>query len=159
MRDMDLKELFNGKKNKLDINSFYTIDPLLYQNTDIIALDQVKVEGSITYVNSIELLLDVEVNGTMTLEDSVNLNPVKYPFSFKICENVYQNLKNEQFTLDIMSILWENIVLEIPIRYTEVTDYKNLEGDGWKVISESDINNNSNNPFKDLLKDFEKEEE
>ena len=86
---MDLKELVNGKKNKLDINSFYTIDPMLYQNTDIIALDQVKVEGSITYVNSIELLLDVEVNGTMTLEDSVNLNPIKYPFSFKICENVF----------------------------------------------------------------------
>ena len=93
----------------------------------------------------------------MKLNDSVSLEPVLYPFSFKISENVSEKLENDQFTLDIIAILWENIVLEIPIRYSEVTDYKNLTGDGWKVISEDEQVNNTNNPFKELLNWKEKE--
>ena len=93
----------------------------------------------------------------MKLKDSVSLEPVLYPFSFKISENVSEKLENDQFTLDIISILWENIVLEIPIRYSEVTNYDEYTGDGWRVISEDDVKDNTNNPFKDLLKEIEKE--
>ena len=51
----------------------------------------------------------------------------------------------------------ENIVLEIPIRYSEVTNYDEYKGDGWRVISEEEKIENTNNPFKDLLKEIEKE--
>ena len=93
----------------------------------------------------------------MKLNDSVSLEPVNYPFSFKISENVAEFLEKDQFTLDIISILWENIVLEIPIRYSEVTNYDEYKGDGWRVISEDEKKVNTNNPFKDLLKEIEKE--
>ena len=53
--------------------------------------------------------------------------------------------------------MWENIVLEIPIRYSEVTNYEKYRGDGWKVISEDEVKETTNNPFKDLLKEIEKE--
>ena len=93
----------------------------------------------------------------MKLNDSVSLELVNYPFSFKISENVSEFLEKDQFTLDIISILWENIVLEIPIRYSEVTNYDEYKGDGWRVISEDEKKVNTNNPFKDLLKEIEKE--
>ena len=38
--------------------------------------------------------------------------------------------------LDIMELLWQNIVLEVPIRYTK-SDADNLKGDNWKVLSDS----------------------
>ena len=58
------------------------------------------------------MLLEMDCSGTMKLNDSVSLEPVNYNFSFKISENVAEKLEKDQFTLDIISILWENIVLE-----------------------------------------------
>ncbi|HIS38764.1 MAG TPA: hypothetical protein IAB45_04545 [Candidatus Onthousia faecavium] len=154
---MDLKNLLEGKVSQLEIEQEFIIPEDLYKNTSILALDKVKVKGSLTYPTDDNLFLDIAVSSVMTLEDSVDLRSVKYPFTFNLAENVYEKLENEQFTLDIIAILWENIVLEIPIRYSEVTDYKNLTGDGWKVISEDEQVNNTNNPFKELLNWKEKE--
>ena len=154
---MNIKDLLDGKVNNISIDEEFTIPKEEYANTDIIYLSKVKVEGNLTYPDVDDLLLDIECSGTMKLNDSVSLEPVNYPFSFKISENVVEFLEKDQFTLDIISILWENIVLEIPIRYSEVTNYDKYKGDGWRVISEDDVKDNTNNPFKDLLKEIEKE--
>ena len=154
---MNIKDLLDGKVNNISIDEEFTIPKEEYANTDIIDLSKVKVKGNLTYPDVDDLLLDIECSGTMKLNDSVSLEPVNYPFSFKISENVVEFLEKEQFTLDIISILWENIVLEIPIRYSEVTNYDEYKGDGWRVISEDEKNVNTNNPFRDLLKEIEKE--
>ena len=154
---MNIKELLDSSINSIDIDENFTIPKENYANTEIIDLEKVKVKGNLTYPSDDNLFLDIECSGTMKLKDSVSLEPVLYPFSFKISENVSEKLENDQFTLDIISILWENIVLEIPIRYSEVTNYDEYTGDGWRVISEDDVKDNTNNPFKDLLKEIEKE--
>ncbi len=154
---MFIKDLLEGSVSKIVIDEEVKIPESYYANTDILDLSKVKIKGILTYPSDDNLFLEIDCNGTMKISDSVTLDPINYPFSFKINENVYEKLENDQFTLDIINILWENIVLEIPIRYSEVTNYKNLTGDGWRVISEDDITNRSNNPFKDLLKEIEKE--
>lgn len=154
---MNIKELLDGSINSIDIDEEFTIPKEIYANTEIIDLEEVKVKGNLTYPSDDNLFLDIECSGAMKLNDSVSLEPVLYPFSFKISENVSELLENDQFTLDIINILWENIVLEIPIRYSEVTNYDEYKGDGWRVISEDDVKDNTNNPFKDLLKEIEKE--
>ena len=154
---MNIKELLDGSINSIDIDENFTIPKENYANTEIIDLEEVKVKGNLTYPSDDNIFLDIECSGTMKLNDSVSLEPVNYPFSFKISENVVEFLEKDQFTLDIISILWENIVLEIPIRYSEVTNYDEYKGDGWRVISEDEKNVNTNNPFKDLLKEIEKE--
>ena len=154
---MDIKELLDNKVSYIDIDNSYIIPKEYYTDTSIIDLSKVKVLGKLTYPSDDNLLLEIECTGSMTLEDSVSLEPVNYPFSFKISENVSERLENEQFSLDIISILWENIVLEIPIRYSEVTNYDEYVGDGWRVISEDEVKKSTNNPFKDLLKKIEKE--
>ena len=154
---MDIKELLDNKVSYIDIDNSYIIPKEYYTDTSIIDLSKVKVLGKLTYPSDDNLLLEIECTGSMTLEDSVSLEPVNYPFSFKISENVSERLENDQFSLDIISILWENIVLEIPIRYSEVTNYDEYKGDGWRVISEDEKKVNTNNPFKDLLKEIEKE--
>ena len=154
---MNIKDLLDSKVNNISIDEEFTIPKEDYANTEIIDLEKVKVEGNLTYPDVNDLLLDIECSGTMKLNDSVSLESVNYPFSFKISENVAEFLEKDQFTLDIISILWENIVLEIPIRYSEVKSYDKYKGDGWRVISEDEKNVNTNNPFKDLLKEIEKE--
>ena len=43
-----------------------------------------------------------------------------------------------------------------PLRFTKVSDLSKFHGDGWKLVSEDDLRK-GNNPFSDLLKDFEEE--
>ena len=53
--------------------------------------------------------------------------------------------------------MWENIVLEVPMKFTKVSNLDEIHGDGWKLISEED-HQQKNNPFAELLKDFDKKE-
>ena len=52
-------------------------------------------------------------------------------------ENTEENVKNESKTLDIIDILWQNIVLEVPIslRANPEKDY-DLKGEGWELLKE-----------------------
>ena len=154
---MNIKDLLDSKVNNISIDEEFTIPKEDYANTDIIDLQEVKVIGNLTYPSDDNLFLEADCSGIMKLNDSVSLEPVDYKFSFKINENVSEKLEKDKFSLDIISILWENIVLEIPIRYSEVTNYDEYKGDGWRVISEDEKNVNTNNPFRDLLKEIEKE--
>ena len=154
---MNIKDLLDGKVNNISIDEEFTIPKEEYANTDIIDLEKVKVIGNLTYPSDDNLFLEAFCSGVMKLNDSVSLEPVDYKFSFKINENVYEKLEKDKFSLDIISILWENIVLEIPIRYSEVNNYDKYKGDGWRVISEDEKEINTNNPFKDLLNKIEKE--
>ena len=121
-----------------------TIDSELYKNSAIKNLKPVKISGKIFYNISDEIELDLDVEGVMVLEDSITLDPIDYPYSFHINEIIsseneeikeyYQNSKN---TLDIMPILWQNIVLEVPISITKEKD-AHLSGEGWELKNEDD---------------------
>lgn len=139
---IDLNKLnVNGR---IDINELLTIDYELYKNTSIKELKPVKLTGKIFYNISDEIELDLDVEGIMILEDSITLDPIDYPFSININEIVseanedikeyYQNSKN---TLDIMPILWQNIVLEVPISITKEKD-AHLSGEGWELNNEEE---------------------
>jgi uncharacterized metal-binding protein YceD (DUF177 family) len=71
----------------------------------------------------------------------MDLEPIDYPFSFEISEILSENDdekdQKELKTLDIMDILWQNIVLEVPIsvRKNPVKQYS-LEGEGWELVNE-----------------------
>ena len=94
----------------------------------------------------------------MILKDSISLEDVIYHFSNNLEEEVTEKVKNVENTLDILSVLWENIVLEVPIRFSEVKDYSNYQGDGWHLVSEEEYEKEEGNfPFRDLLEEKEKE--
>ena len=138
---IDLKKL-----NISDIlfDEYLTIDSELYKNSAIKNLKPVKISGKIFYNISDEIELDLDVDGVMVLEDSITLDPIDYPYSFHINEIItseneeikdyYQNSKN---TLDIMPILWQNIVLEVPISITKEKD-AHLSGEGWELNNEEE---------------------
>ena len=87
----------------------------------------------------------------MKIQDSITLEEVIYPFSIEIDDKLSDFIENNENSLDINEILWQNIVLEVPLRFTIVEDYSKIKGDGWKLVSEEDLV--KNNPFNTLLKD------
>ena len=137
-----------NKLNTADIiiDESLTIDKKKKKNTSIKELKPVKVSGKIFYNISDEIELDLDVEGIMVLEDSITLDPIDYPYNFHINEIIsseneeikeyYQNSKN---ILDIMPILWQNIVLEVPISITKEKD-AHLSGEGWELNNNKEDN-------------------
>ena len=86
----------------------------------------------------------------MILADDITLEDYEYNFTSEIEENIEETSINLQKTLDITDILWQNILIEVP---SKVVNDKNknikLEGNGWRLISEDDLNN-KNNPLSEL---------
>lgn len=111
------------------------------KNTPIQKLDNVKIKGRAYYSVTNEIVFDCHVEGVMVLLDAIDLEPLDYPFSFEISEVLSENDdekdQNELKTLDIMDVLWQNIVLEVPISVRREPDKKyHLEGEGWELVDE-----------------------
>ena len=123
------------------IDDVVSFDESYIKNTPIQKLDNVKVKGRAYYSVTNEIVFDCHVEGTMVLLDAIDLEPIDYPFSFDISEVLSElddeKNENELKTLDIMDVLWQNIVLEVPISIKKDPDKKyDLHGDGWELIDE-----------------------
>ena len=111
------------------------------EKTPIQKLDNVKIKGRAYYSVTNEIVFDCHVEGVMVLLDAIDLEPINYPFSFEISEILSEcddeKDQNKIKTLDIMDILWQNIVLEVPIRVRRDPDKNyHLEGEGWELVDE-----------------------
>ncbi len=160
---IDLNLLYSHTEDSIDITGKYDIPKSYYENSNVLDLKNVEVCGKISLVSSdddySEEVENVKCNikGFAIVEDSISLEPIEYEFNIDYDDEIEENCKSDQNSLDIFAFLWENIVLEVPLQFTKVTDLKKFRGEGWKLISEDDLVN-TNNPFKELLKNQEKEE-
>lgn len=146
---MDLTKLLSNVTNQIDVDEMIVFPEEYYKNTDIKELKPVHVVGNIHKDYNDDILLNLNASGSMVLEDAISLEPISYPFQVCLEDEVIENAKIGEKSLDIMEVLWQNIVLEIPLKYTKVEDVHSYHGDGWKVISEEDARHNEN-PFQDL---------
>lgn len=139
--------------SSIDLSGEYLISKEIMNNDLIKEIKKIDASGYITDTYHIYL----EVNGIMVLPDSRTLEDVEYNFSFIIDENrdeIEDFLKNYENYLDLESILWENIVLEVPIRVVKDESEKiNLSGDGWELTDHKVKNDDRMAPLKELLKE------
>ncbi|MBE6155929.1 MAG: DUF177 domain-containing protein [Firmicutes bacterium] len=131
---INLSEL--SYKDKITIDDYFSFTDDYFAGSGIKKLDNIHASGFVYQNDLDEYKCKLNVDGKMMLCDSVTLEEVPYEFNFQIDENINETCINNQNMLDIMELLWENIVLEVPIRYTQ-SDAKDLKGDNWKVINES----------------------
>ena len=144
--NIDITELINGSKNKIEVNDVISFDKEIFKNTDIIKLDNISLNGSIHVDNANIYHIDIDVNGIMVLPCSITLKPVDYKFSCKVEEEYdetelsnMKNNKNLKNSIDILPIIWENIILEIPLKVLSSDAYNTkLVGDGWKLITDQE---------------------
>ncbi len=154
--DIDLSALYSKTVDKIEVDTNISFSKEELENTKIKKLDNISIKGYIYIDTNDSLKADLDFAGVMVLEDDISLEDVEYPFSGKITEISEENSKSFENILDLKEILWENIVLEIPLKFTKVENLEEFNGDGWKLVSENELSKN-NNPFQDLLKDFKEE--
>ena len=150
---IDLTQLHSLQVPEISIDENYSLKDS-FSHPEIIDLSDISVTGVIILRDEKECFVGL-INGTMTILDSISLEEVFYPFCISFDDYIPENYIKNENTLDILGFLWENIVLEVPLRFTKVQDLSKFQGDGWRVISEEEINHN--NPFRELLKDFKEE--
>ena len=141
---LDLTKLQNRKENELIYNDVIVLDETLYKDTEIRILSPIDVSINIHRVTDFAYSMDLNIKGTMILPCSVTLKDVSYPFEVKTevkvsndDENDEEYVKIIQNNIDIIPIIWQNIVLEIPLRVVseDISDSP-VEGEGWKLIRE-----------------------
>ena len=126
-----------NRLGKEEYNQDINIDLLDISNTEIIRLDSLHFEGiaSIDYVE--DLILEGTLTGQMVLPCAITLEEVEYPFEIEIEENLGnfdEILKKNKNSLELLPIMCENIVLEIPMKVVKKgIDITNISGDGWEL--------------------------
>lgn len=145
-------DLFNLVVNNkaINIDSDIIVPNDYLEKSGIRRLNNIHFKGSIKKLVDDTYSLEGVLTGTMILADDITLEDYEYNFTSEIEENIEETSINLQKTLDITDILWQNILIEVP---SKVVSDKNknlkLEGNGWRLISEDDLNN-SNNPLSEL---------
>ena len=84
-----------------------------------------------------EYFINIHIYGTMVLLDSVSLEELDYPYDINIDDEITDFIEKNQNALDINEFLWQNIVLEVPISYTNASG-THLSGQGWELNSKNE---------------------
>ena len=161
--NIDLTRLKNSIDEYIEIDEKIENNKEYSQNTELIDLKNTTVKGTIIKNSVDDIIVDITLDGTMVLPCAITLKPVDYKFNCiitgnieELTEEIEKNDKKYENSIDILPIIWENILMEMPIRVVsdDLSDAK-IEGEVWKIITEKE--NEYINPelakLKDLLKD------
>ena len=165
--NINLNNLINNYQEELLIDDNVIIPEELIKESSIRNLKDTCFKGTITRLFNNDFLLEGKLSGIMVLADDITLEDVDYEFNIEIKEefdefgqNFENNLKINQNILDITEFLWQNILVEIPLKVvSEKNKDLKLEGNGWRLITEDDLNNSNNSPFSELQEKFNSREE
>ena len=157
---IDLTSLIQGQVDLLYIDNEIEIPKDLLNGTEIKDISKVKVIGTISE-NGESYDLDLHIKCNLTLICSVSLKDVDYPIDIKTNEIISQTGENlEDFckiinnSIDLVPIIWQNILVEVPIRIVSPDiEEENIYGDGWKFITKEEENKEID-PRLEKLKDF-----
>lgn len=157
---IDITRLRSGIDKEVLVDLNYNFSQEQLKKLDISSLDDLNVTGKITLDALKEIYLEFTITGTMVIPCAITLKPVEYPFEVFIDGNLDEvqvdfekNIKKNQNTLDIFPIIWENILMEVPMRVvSEDADDYEVSGDGWSyTTSDCEKGNSELSKLKDLL--------
>ena len=153
--NFDIRRLNSNIDSSVNVDIKYKFNESELEGTDLISCD-FEANGEIYKNITDDLAINLNISGEMVLPCAITLKPVVYPFSIKIDEEISNFIDNFDKkctnTIDIFPIIWENILMEIPMRVVseEAKDYK-IQGDGWKLVTEEE----HSSPFDELKNLFD----
>ena len=160
---INLTKLITNLTNEILIDDIVELDKKYLENTDIKDISKISVKGSIKPSNGI-FEVNLNVKCTLTLICSISLKDVKYDINININETIgeenddidlEENNKIINNTIDLIPIIWQNILLEVPLKVIS-PDVKpeNIKGDGWKFVTEEKVDEEDIDPRLEKLKSF-----
>lgn len=154
---IDISSILNGSSISTTFEVTVTFKEEDISKIDVRSIENCTVKGIVTKMEDDVYSLNYTLHGTMILSDALTLEEL--PYKFKISdENDYEignYLKISENLLDIYEVLWENVVLEVPLRVVKDETHKELEGDGWSLNMKSE----GNSGLSELKKLLDLEEE
>ena len=153
-------ELFDlvSKGKKINIDKDVNISEELLNTSTIRRLNNVHFNGYLDKLIDDTYELLGTLSGTMIIPDDITLEDFEYNFTSEIEENIDETRINFQKSIDITEDLWQNILVEIPLKaVNEKNKNIKLEGDGWRLISEDELAETKNNPLSSLEELLRKE--
>lgn len=150
----DISKLNNNTEEKLEIDESLEFSKDKLKDTDIESLDNIKVKGFVSRIQDNVYHLSIHITGNMVLLCARSLEKVTYPLDIFVDKNIGEVENDEEIqviyqnSLDIFEIVWENIVLEVPLRVVKEDASFISEGNGWSLIDEDELKSNS--PFSEL---------
>lgn len=160
---IDLTKLITNSLEELDIDIDVSYDDDRLLDTSIRELRNVKFIGDIVRLCNDDFRISGKLSGIMVLPDDITLEDVLYEFSIDILEdfNEYDNdedkdnLKIIKNRLDISEFLWQNILVEIPLKVvSEKNKDLTLKGNGWRLITEEELQKEKKSPFDEIADKF-----
>ena len=150
----DISKLKNNTEQTLQIDETINFKEEDIKNTEIQRLENINVKGTISRIETDIYHININITGNMVLLCARSLEEVDYPLNIHVDKNINEVANDDekqlilQNTLDIFAIVWENIVLEVPLRVIKEDANFLKEGNGWSLKDESDKETNS--PFSEL---------
>ena len=146
--NIDIMKLRQNIVDSIKIEETLKFDNEALKLANIIDTKNLIIRGYISKYEVDDYYLDLLLEGNLILPSSIDLKPVKIEINAEISGNYNEMMeeigefsKKNNNSLDILPIIWENMLMEIPIKVTgpEATDLK-LSGDGWKLVTEEPEN-------------------
>lgn len=158
---IDLSKLINGTSENIIINDTINIDKSYINNSEIKDISSIIVNGSICPFND-NFEINLNIKCTLVLIGSVSLNDVNYDIDININEiigensvNFEENNKIINNSIDLIPIIWQNIILEVPLKVVDPNfKTKNITGNGWRFITDEEDIKSENSQFKEKLEQF-----
>ena len=119
--------------------------------TDIISISNCHVEGDFETENNQEFVFYMDINCTLTLPCAITLEEVEYVIDISV-EETLSTVKNddshiiEGITVDLLPIIWSNIVMEKPMRILSKNAYDNFSENNIELEADEE----EKNAFSDL---------
>ncbi len=142
--EIDITKLVSGIVKQIDIDNSIVIDEEELKKHDILELKESNISGYITKDSLNNIIINCVIKAIVVLPCSITLKPVNCPIDVKIegnLEEMFEEINEKsqkiQNSIDILPIIWENILMEIPMKVVseEAKDQK-IEGNGWRLITD-----------------------
>lgn len=119
-----LQQLFKYNGKPFTFNFTCDLKKYIENISDILDISEVEVSGVGQNVRNDRYVFDLNIKCTLTLEDSVTLDPVEYPLNIATTE-IFDFVEDEddvnlidKNTINLEGVVWENILVLKPMRYT-----------------------------------------
>ncbi len=133
---MNLNLIELNTKGRVDFDEDVILDN--FKDDRIISINNVHIKGYILDNGTNDYEINCNITGSITLKSAINNSPVPYELDIgynDFIPNLGEKYKKSSNSLDILPIIWENILLEIPIRATNETDtFEATSGEGWEIL-------------------------
>ncbi len=154
----DISKLKNEIEQTLEIKEDIEIPEEKLKGTEIQRLENIKVTGKISRIENSTYHITLNITGNMVLLCARSLEEVDYPLNIFVDKNISEEVEMGEIqvifqnSLDIFAIVWENIVLEVPLRIVKEDASFVSEGECWSLKDENEETFSSPlSELKDLL--------